>query len=61
MKDKRFTEERITYARHQAGGETPLVDVCRQRGVSEASFRLWKKDLMQFEDSIMDRVYPRLQ
>jgi putative transposase len=40
---KRFTEERITYAPRQAEGGTPVADVCRQLGVSEASFYLWKK------------------
>ena len=43
MKGKRFTEEQITYALRQAEGGTPVVDVCRQLGVSEASFYLWKK------------------
>ena len=43
MKGKRFTEERIAYAQRQAGGGTPVVDVCRQLGRSEASLRLWKK------------------
>jgi len=27
----------------QAEGGTPVADVCRQLGVSEASFYLWKK------------------
>jgi putative transposase len=27
----------------QAEGGTPLADVCRQLGVSEASFYLWKR------------------
>ena len=43
MKGKRFTEEQITYALRQAEGGTPVVDVCRQLGVSEASFYLLKK------------------
>ena len=43
MKGKRFTEEQITYALRQAEGGTLVVDVCRQLGVSEASFYLWKK------------------
>ena len=43
MKGKRFTEEQITHALRQAEGGTPVVDVCRQLGVSEASFYLWKK------------------
>jgi len=43
MKGKRFTDEQITYALRQAEGGTPVADVCRQMGVSEASFYLWKK------------------
>jgi putative transposase len=43
MKGKRFTDEQITYALRQAEGGTPVADVCRQMGVSEASFCVWKK------------------
>ena len=35
--------EQIAYALRQAEGGTPVADVCRQLGVSEASFYLWKK------------------
>ena len=47
MKGKRFTEEQTTYALRQAEGGTPVVDVCRQLGVSEASFYLWKKEVRE--------------
>lgn len=43
MKGNRFTEEQIAYALRQAESGTPVADVCRQLGVSEASFYLWKK------------------
>ena len=43
MKGKRFIDEQITYALRQAEGATPVADVCRQIGVGEASFYLWKK------------------
>ena len=43
MKKSRFTEEQITYALRQAESGTPVADVCRQLGVSEASFYFWKK------------------
>lgn len=43
MKGNRYTEEQITYSLRQAEGGTPVADVYRQLGVSEASFYLWKK------------------
>jgi putative transposase len=43
MKRKRFTDEQITFALRQAEGGTPVAEVCRQLGVSEASFYLWKR------------------
>ncbi|MBU4251789.1 MAG: transposase [Candidatus Omnitrophica bacterium] len=40
---KRFTEEQIAYAlkRHETGIATK--DICREMGVSEASFYKWKQ------------------
>ena len=43
MKKKHFSEEQITYALRQAESGTPVPDVCRQMGCSEASFYIWKK------------------
>lgn len=43
MKRSRYSEEQITYALRQAEGGTPVADVCRQLGVSEATFYIWKK------------------
>jgi putative transposase len=38
MKRSKFTEEQIAYALRQVEGGTPLADVWRQLGVSEATF-----------------------
>ena len=43
MKKSKFTEEQIAYALRQVEGGTPRADVCRQLGVSEATFYIWKK------------------
>ena len=43
MKKSRFTEEQIAYALRLAESGTPVSDVCRQIGVSDATFYTWKK------------------
>lgn len=43
MKRSKFSEEQITYAVRQVESGTPTGDVCRQIGVSEATFYVWKK------------------
>ena len=43
MKKSRFTEEQIAYALRQADAGTPVADVCRGIGISEATFYVWKK------------------
>src|SRR5438270_7359738 len=43
MKKSKFTEEQITYVLRQADAGTPVSDVCRSIGVSEATFYVWKK------------------
>ena len=44
MKKSRFGEEQITYALRQADSRTPVADICRQLGMSEASFYHWRKE-----------------
>lgn len=48
MKRSRFAEEQMTYALRLADSGTPVVDVCRQLGVSEATFYMWKKKYANF-------------
>jgi putative transposase len=43
MKRPRFSEEQVAYALRQVEAGTPVEDVCRQLGVSEATFFAWKK------------------
>jgi putative transposase len=43
MKRSKFSEEQIAYALRQAESGTQVGDVCRQLGVSEATFYVWKK------------------
>jgi hypothetical protein len=38
MKRSRFSGEQVTYALRQAEGASPVADLCRQLGVSEATF-----------------------
>jgi putative transposase len=43
MKRSRFSEEQVAYALRQVEAGTPVPDICRQLGVSEATFYVWKK------------------
>lgn len=43
MKRSTFSEEQIVYAIRQAEAGTPGGDLCRQLGVSDATFYAWKK------------------
>src|SRR5215475_7237674 len=43
MKRSRYTEEQITYALRQAESGMPVSDVCRQIGIAEATFYIWKR------------------
>ena len=43
MKRSRFSEEQIAQVPREVEADTPIADVCRQVGVSEATFYVWKK------------------
>lgn len=43
MKRSKFTEQQIAYALKQAELGTPVDEVCRKMGISDATFYNWKK------------------
>lgn len=43
MKRSRYTEEQIAFALKQAELCTPVPEVCRKMGVSDATFYNWRK------------------
>lgn len=42
MKGKRYSEEQIIGILKQADSGTPLADICRQCGITRATFFRWK-------------------
>jgi putative transposase len=43
MKRSKFSEEQVAYTLRQADTGTPVPDICRQLGICEATFYVWKK------------------
>jgi putative transposase len=43
MRKSRFTEEQIAVALRQGEAGTPIEEICRRIGVSEATYFRWKK------------------
>jgi putative transposase len=43
MKKSKFTEEQILFALKQEDAGQPIADACRQMGISEATYYVWKK------------------
>ena len=56
MKRSKFSEEQIAYALRQAESGTPTGDVCRQLGISEATFYHWKKKFAHLGVSELRRM-----
>ena len=56
MKRSKFSEEQVAYALRQAESGTAVADVCRQLGVSEATFYVWKKKYAHLGVSEMRRL-----
>lgn len=43
MKKSKFTEQQIAFALKQAELGTPVEEICRKMGISDATFYNWKK------------------
>lgn len=43
MKKTRYSEEQIAFALKQAELGTPVPEVCRKMGISDATFYTWRK------------------
>ena len=43
MKKSKFTDEQIAFALKQAEVGTPVEEVCRKMGISDATFYNWRK------------------
>jgi putative transposase len=43
MKKSKFTDEQIAFALKQAEVGTPVDEVCRKMGISDATFYNWRK------------------
>ena len=56
MKRSKFSEEQIVYAIRQADAGTPVGDLCRQLGVSDATFYAWKKKYVHLGASELRRL-----
>lgn len=56
MKQAKFSEEQIVHALRQAESGTPIDDLCRQLGVSDATFYAWKKKYAHLSLSELRRL-----
>jgi putative transposase len=56
MKKSRFSEQQIAFVLRQAEEGTPIAEVCRKAGISEASFYAWRKKYGGLMPSEMKRL-----
>jgi len=56
MKKSRFSEQQIVFVLRQAEEGTPIAEVCRKAGISEASFYSWRKKYGGLVPSEMKRL-----
>ena len=56
MKKSRFTESQIVSILKQAEAGTPVADLCREYGMSSASFYQWRSKYGGMDASLMKEV-----
>lgn len=56
MKASKFTEAQIAFVLKQAEGRTPVAEVCRKAGISDATFYNWRKKYAGLMPSKMKRL-----
>ncbi len=56
MKKSRFTDSQIVSILKQAEAGTPVADLCREYGMSSASFYQWRSKYGGMDASLMRRL-----
>ena len=56
MKASKFTEAQIAFVLKQAEDGTPIGEVCRKAGISDATFYNWRKKYAGLMPSEMKRL-----
>ena len=56
MKKSRFTEGQIMTVSRQAEGGMPIPDLCREHGISTASFYKWRAKYGGMDASMMSQM-----
>jgi putative transposase len=51
MKKSRYTDEQIAYALRQGETGTRVEEICRQMGISDATYYNWKRSLADWDQA----------